>query len=82
MLCKLVFLSSAATRLDLGFEGEPKVSFEYKADFLWRGAPFYHTLFSFYDSMWSKFNALFVFYPMGYFTVGWVGKGMVIIFCC
>lgn len=36
---------------------------------------------SFYDSMWSKFNALFVVSPMGHFTVGWVGKGMVTILC-
>lgn len=68
--------------LVLGFEGEPTVSFEYKADFLWRGALFYPTHSSFYDSMWSKFNALFVVYPVGHFTVGWVGKGMVTILCC
>lgn len=32
--------------------------------------------------MWSKFNALFVDYPMGHFTVGLLGKGMVTIWCC
>lgn len=35
--------------------------------------PHSFSFFASYDSMWSKFNALFVVYPMGHFTVGWVG---------
>lgn len=38
--------------------------------------------FVFYDLMWSTFNALFVVYPMGHFTVGWIGKGTVLLYRC
>lgn len=31
--------------------------------------------------MWNTFNALFVFSPMGHFTVGWLGKDMITIQC-
>lgn len=85
MLCKLVFIRSHHLSWFWVFERVPMGSFEYKVDFLWCGElGFTPTLSSFasYDSMWSKFNALFVDYPMGHFTVGLLGKGMVTIWCC